>query len=304
MKKQKGNNSDEVDQEFNQWQDCMNIKDILYRIFSFFTLLQVTLIISKVCTTWRDVCLTANSWDTLDLSKLNEYFKVSPHPDDQETWSKLPFSETFWNILTTATDVGNRNLTKIIFNLHIPISDEHLIYVAKRCPNVKLLILPALSMITPEGYQRVFEIWKGLEAIVLPGCFFSMDIFEILGRNCPKLRSVKMTGFVSNEIVLALASHIPWLKAFSVKSAIIKKETLVLILESLKELEELNVCDACFFYTPLLRNESFEIDESILETFDHLKKFYYFLINSLNLVRSLNCLCPCMDLWLGTELKL
>ncbi|KAI5655533.1 hypothetical protein M9H77_32720 [Catharanthus roseus] len=275
MKKQKGSKSDEVDQEFNQWQDHMNINDILYRIFSSFTLLQVTLIISKVCKTWRDVCLTANSWDTLDLSKLNEHFKVPPHPDPQETWSKLPFSKTFWNILTTATKFGNRNLTKIIFNLHISISDEHLIYVAKRCPNVKLLVLPALSTITIEGYQRAFQIWRGLEAVVLPGCIFPIDIFEILGRNCPKLRSLKMTGFVTNEIVFALASYLPQLKAFSIKSSMIKTETLIQILKSLKELEELNMCHSCFVDIPLSRSENNVIDESILEKSTHLKMFYY-----------------------------
>lgn len=112
--------------------------DVLLRIFSTFSLLELVLNISSVCKPWRSICYSPSLWKSIDLTELDNFIQI---PVGLRVWSN---SERFWQILKHFVNLSNEHLNTMVFHLFIGIGDRHLAYTARRydiiCGTEKLIV--------------------------------------------------------------------------------------------------------------------------------------------------------------------
>ncbi|KAF2290070.1 hypothetical protein GH714_001731 [Hevea brasiliensis] len=75
----------------------------------------------------------------------------------------------------------------------LDITDEHLLYIAKRTPNLEDLVLEGTYKITEKGFADAICNWKKVQHIVLPlqtqeSCF--VQIIQAISENCSELETL------------------------------------------------------------------------------------------------------------------
>ncbi|KAL3512664.1 hypothetical protein ACH5RR_025381 [Cinchona calisaya] len=269
-----------------KWEEMQ--RDVLMRIFSTFSLMDLALTVSSVCKSWRPVCYEPSIWKSLDLTEMDKFFR---NPFIPNAWSDHKSSERFWRILKYFVNLSNGNLSTMVFHLFINIGDSHLAYTSRRTPKLKKLVLPRWSRLTEEGYFRAFKVWKGVESLVLPGCNISpYTMIKLIGKNLKNLSNLKIVfDYFDKSCATAILRFLPKLKALSLKGSVVERKAVEMILDNLNNLEELNLSH-CFIdvtrYYPQYLHIMDPIYKTITRKASRLKKFY--------VCRRYNCvMCRC-----------
>ncbi|XP_043698105.1 F-box/LRR-repeat protein At3g48880-like [Telopea speciosissima] len=263
----------EDDSSERRWEE-MEI-DILVRIFKTFNIIELTSGISRVCSTWRLACSDPMLWKTLDLGLLrSNYIKIPAAPF---VWVSDSSDKRLMRLLKVALGLSRGSLTCLIFHFHLYLKDEHLIYTAERCPRLKRLVLPAWNRITKGGICKAVRIWEDLESLTMPSIAYPPYIMEEIGKSCKNFTELKLMGSCDVLFASTLATWLPKLKVLSLRCSMLTMEALILILDSLMDLEVLNISHCLLLEVPeppapkrVLR----ELDETVIEKASRLREFY------------------------------
>lgn len=256
-----------------KWEDMGY--DILLKIFMTLDIMDLMSNISRVCNYWRLVCRDPILWGTLDFSLLKSNYITIPwqlYSRDDEPSKRL------MEILKIAFDLSRGHVTCLIFHFDMYIKDEHLIYTAERCPNLKRLILSAWSQITVDGYSKAFKMWEGLESMTIPGIIgHPSDIMEAIGKHCKNFSELKIMCPLDLDFAIAITTFLPKLRVLSLRCSILTKVALVHIINSLENLEVLNLSHCFIEYVHSLEVVSVleGLDTSVIEKASRIRKFIY-----------------------------
>lgn len=83
--------------------------------------------------------------------------------------------------------------TRLIFPAHLNLSEDHLLYTAKRLPKLRQICLPcATHMITGVGFSRAIQHWSELRELSIGPIYISeyAHITQELGINCMNLEKL------------------------------------------------------------------------------------------------------------------
>lgn len=124
-----------------RWNDLDT--DILRKIFKYFDYLhydkpedvsacQVSALVhsSAVCSAWGSVLCDPRLWNTLDLSNMKSNFIRTIQPPYIHVNSRS--DEAFSLVLKASLSLSRRNITTLIFHPQLYVSDDQLVYTARR----------------------------------------------------------------------------------------------------------------------------------------------------------------------------
>ncbi|KAJ4949959.1 hypothetical protein NE237_026791 [Protea cynaroides] len=249
--------------------------DILVRIFKTFDIIELTSGISQVCRTWRLACCDAILWKTLDLGLWrSNYIKIPAAPF---VWVSDSSDKKLMRLLKVALGLSCGAVTCLIFHFNLYLKDEHLIYTAERCPQLKRLVLPAWNRITKSAICKAVRLWEDLESMTMPSIRCYSYIMEEIGRSCKNFRELKLMGPCDAVFASTLATWLPKLKVLSLRCSTLERDALILILDSLMHLEVLNISHCLLVEVPdppAPRKILTELDETIIEKASRLREFY------------------------------
>ncbi|XP_052115780.1 F-box/LRR-repeat protein At3g48880-like [Arachis duranensis] len=256
--------------------DARNINDVLYyellvNIFMAFNVVELATV-SRVCKTWREVRSDPKLWHKLDLSVL--CYKPFNVPRMLGSWRDS--SERLTKILRgILTQSEVEHIRCFVFNYYTYLKDEHLLLVAERTPNLKMLVLPAICNFSKEAIEHAISLWVGLESITITRMINHKDIFLAIGKYCKGITSLKFTTGFKMDHARALIEHTPNLKFLNLQSIIVSFRALCCVLENLKHLEILNLCHSLIIDKPDTSNQV------VLYTFCQLQHHQWPLLHRL-----------------------
>ncbi|KAJ0106250.1 hypothetical protein Patl1_18743 [Pistacia atlantica] len=252
--------------------------DILVKIFTVLNLTDMVFGVSRVCKSWRFACRDPLLWATLNLNRLKaNSTDILP----SETCALLDNQSSWWRvmcILKNAFNLGCNNVTRLIFHYSMYINDEHLVYAAIRFPRVKHLVLPPCNQITVDGFHAAIQRWQELVSLIVPYICSPSKIMQMISANCKNFSILKVMLPFDLEFATTLFIYLPGLKVLSLRSVMVDKNALTIILKLMDGLEKLNLSHCRLIEVPrtpgpvtLFR----EMDNSIIAKASHLKEFCY-----------------------------
>ncbi|CAH1448701.1 unnamed protein product [Lactuca virosa] len=184
----------------------------------------------KVCTTWRRICKDPDIWKTIDMHK----------PVD--TWD----TDYDLEILTKqAVDLSCGELIDI--SIEYFGSDDLLDHILLRSSKLKNLCLMNCFDITGSRLSQAVKRVPQLEKLHLSYISINVEDIELIGQNCPHLKSFKLNKefrrprIENDDDALAIANNMPELRHLQVFGSKMSNDGLEAILNSCPHLESLDV---------------------------------------------------------------
>lgn len=263
---------EEVEVRVRRWEDLDH--DILVKIFQCLDIWELTRSISHVCSAWRAACCDPVLWRTLDFSMFKSNFiKI---PLDPYVYVNDHSHKALTRLLKLSLSLSRGNITSMFFHFNLYLSDDQLTYAAERCPRLRRLVMPAWNRIRRTGICKAIRFWKDLESLTMPSIANPPYFIEEVANNCRNFSELKIMGPFENFFAATLVTHLPTLKILSLRCSMIIKDALLLILDSLKGLEVLNISHCLLIEVlppPAPRRVMKELDKDILDKASRLRKF-------------------------------
>ncbi|KAI4351766.1 hypothetical protein L6164_006088 [Bauhinia variegata] len=254
-----------------RWED-MDI-DILVKIFQMLDIFELTCGIAHVCSAWRMACCDPLLWKTLDLSMLKSNFiKI---PLEPFVYVDGRSDKTLTRLLKISLSLSRGSIMTMIFHFNLYVSDDQLTYIAERSPRLRRLVLPAWNRIKKTGMCKAIRCWKDLESLTMPSIGNPPYLLEEIAMNCTNFSELKIMGPCDMYFASSLSAFLPKLKVLSLRCSVLIKDVLILILDSLKHLEVLNIshCILVEILPPPQQKRAVRIDESIRQKASRLRQF-------------------------------
>ncbi|GMJ13567.1 snc1-influencing plant E3 ligase reverse genetic screen 4 [Hibiscus trionum] len=263
---------EESDRVARRWED-LDI-DILVKIFQSFDIYQLTSGIAQVCSSWRMACCDPLLWRTLDLSMMKSNFiKI---PLEPYVYVDARSDKTLTRLLKTSLSLSQGNIMTLIFHFNLYVSDDQLTYTAERCPRLRRLVMPAWNRIKKTGICKAIRIWKDLESLTMPSIANPPYLLEEIANNCKNFSELKVMGPFDNFFAATIIMYLPNIRVLSLRCSMLVKDTLISILDELRNLEVLNISHCLLIEIPpppAPRRIMRELDQSILEKASRLREF-------------------------------
>ncbi|XP_050229534.1 F-box/LRR-repeat protein At3g48880-like [Mercurialis annua] len=212
--------------------------DILVKIFTMVSTMDLILNISRVCPLWRAACSHPSFWRTLDLARLN---CSSDYPQGLDASLDNRASLRLMQLLNSALILSGNNVTRLIFHFQMCIKDSHLTFAAERCPRLKQLVLPAWNQISENGFCAAIQKLTELESLTLPCNYFPENILQTIGVYCTKLTELKVMSPFDHDFANTLFIYLPKLKVLSLRCTMVHKDALRLAFMLFDDLKVLNI---------------------------------------------------------------
>ncbi|KAK4440210.1 putative F-box/LRR-repeat protein 23 [Sesamum alatum] len=182
----------------------------------------------KVCTYWRSLCQESSMWESIDMRIEGNIWEV---PYDLEKLCRY------------AVDRSQGQLKDI--NIEYFGSDELLLYISQRCPQLRRLRLVLCDCITSEGVAEAVQNLPLLEELHLYYTNINNEAIEAVGRCCPHLKSFKLNLHGSHIVrdlqALAVAKTMPELCHLQLLGNEMSNKGLQAILDGCPHLESLDL---------------------------------------------------------------
>ncbi|XP_023637705.1 putative F-box protein At4g11580 [Capsella rubella] len=238
-------------------------------------MMDITLGVSRVCTSWFLASHNKTLWNTVDLTKLKQvdfsYFmeykdRVRPiiffeHRVDEEVAKGLSFRSIFVNVSKFFCDYSVLHLTlmnlldkitklsrmapkNLFFHFNSYIQTEDLMFAAERMPNIEKLVLPVWCYKTKESFQFAFSRWKNLKTLIITQdyqlCTGTFD-FQAVGENCSNLTNFKFMGYLQETTAEQIALYLQNLERLSLRCSYVTTTRVLSLITGLQNLAILNL---------------------------------------------------------------
>ncbi|XP_031266198.1 F-box/LRR-repeat protein At3g48880-like [Pistacia vera] len=231
-----------------RWKDLDT--DILVKIFLCFDVFQSTSGIDHVCNSWCSACCDPLLWKTLDLSMLRSTFikiPLEPYVYVDECSDK-----TLICLLKISLSLSWGQIRTLIFHFNLYVGDEQFTYIAKRCPQLRCLVMPAWNRIKKDVICKAIHTWRSLISLTMPSIVNPPYLIEEIALNCKNFSELKVMGPFDVLFAFTIAKFLPNLKILSLRCSVIVKDALMLMLDDLANLEVLNISYCLLIEGPLL----------------------------------------------------
>ncbi|XP_020580427.1 F-box/LRR-repeat protein At3g48880-like [Phalaenopsis equestris] len=235
----------EIKSASRRWEDMET--DVLVKIFKELNMIELAPV-ALVCHAWRSACSDPLLWNTLDLGLLKSNFiqtRASPF-----IWVDDRSDRKLMKALRIAMSLSRGAVSCLIFHFNLYMKDEHLGYIAERCPNLKRLVMPAWNRITKDGIRHAVRMWERLESLTMPSIAHPSYIMEEIRRSCKNFSHLKIMGTFDVDFAFSIATNLPNLRVLSLRCSILIREALLFILDCMDHLETLNISHCLLLDTP------------------------------------------------------
>ncbi|ESQ31921.1 hypothetical protein EUTSA_v10005421mg [Eutrema salsugineum] len=252
--------------------------DILVRIFkNYFTFLELTCVLAHVCRRWRAACCDLTFWNTLDLSHMRSSFiKI---PQEPYVYVESRSDKQLTRTLKLSMSLSKRNTRTLIFNYNLLPTADMGLYTAKRCPDLRRLVLPGwYRLMKNKGLFNAIRFCKNLESLTMPSIPHPNFVFSSIAKNCKNFRELKEMGPIELLFAQNLVQILPNIKVLSLRCNSIDRDALIKILDELKSLEVLNISHSYLVVQKLEKNKKKlnivkEVDDEIMDKASKLRQF-------------------------------
>ncbi|CAJ2655367.1 unnamed protein product [Trifolium pratense] len=189
-----------------------------------------------------------DQWETLDFSMLkSDFIKTKSEP---YVWVNSRCDNFLYKLLFVALNLSQGNIKTLLFHYNLFLSNDQFSCIARRCPLVRRIVFVSWNRIKKVEIRKAIRGWNDLESMTMPPLKDPTYVFQEISKNCKNFRELKVMGRLDKRFALSLVTYLPNLKVLSVRCSVLVKEALILVLESLKYLEVLNVSHS-YFVVPI-----------------------------------------------------
>ncbi|XP_071698652.1 F-box protein SKIP19-like [Rutidosis leptorrhynchoides] len=183
-----------------------------------------------VCTNWRRICKDPSMWKVINMNEI---------VDD---WG---MDEERLNLTKQAVYRSSGELIDI--NLEFFCTDELLDFITQSSSKLKCLCLSNCYNITSSGLSNAVKRLPQLEKLHLYYTYIYVEDIEVIGQNCPQLKSFKLNKEFSRPHIecdgdaFAIANSMPELRHLQLFGNKMTNEGLQAILHGCPHLESLDI---------------------------------------------------------------
>ncbi|XP_020255123.1 F-box/LRR-repeat protein At3g48880-like [Asparagus officinalis] len=240
-----------MEEEWRKWED-LEI-DCLSNIFRRLALEELILDVSFVCKSWYKASLDPLCWQILNFEKLDFSPESRFAKKFKGKYAILNFSFAGFMNLVVGRSCGLA--TELRFPLD-GVSIQDLVSAANKCPKLKVLALPNMTLENELQIPQLVAKYKDLEHLemdVKPSCF--SELAAEISNNCKNFRGLKMSGSIQKSDASAIVGFMPKIKYLDLSRSYLPKKEFMVIMKGCREIERLSV-NFCV---------GFQVDKDVLE---------------------------------------
>ncbi|THU65790.1 hypothetical protein C4D60_Mb05t07360 [Musa balbisiana] len=236
--------------------------DCLVAVFRRLGLDDLSVAVPFVCKSWLRASMDPGCWKVLNFHHL-----------DFLPWSSFARrfmarhalrSFSFSGFMKVAVARSHGSAVELRFPPVFGASLQDLVYASIKCPRLRILSLPDLTLADEAHIPEMVGKWKDLERLEMgtkPSTFSTM-VSEI-SRNCDNFTALRVSGSIEKEDAWAVVNSLPELKHLELCKSYLTKAELMVIMNGCRKLERLSVRNCL----------GFEADEEVLRTGSGIKAF-------------------------------
>lgn len=200
------------------------------------------------------------SWESLPLELLTDIFSRVEFEDlilgpslacrswhraslDPFLWRNLDLRESFWlhELLDLAVSRSGDMVQSIYFPLLYCVYDADLVFVAKRCRNLKFVYLCTAYKISAKAFCEAISQWKQLGGMEVDVRCLKPAILRQISSTCKNFNHLGAIGVLSLEVAQDIVCWLPNLRSINLSNTNCQKTALITILNGCKYLEVLDI---------------------------------------------------------------
>ncbi|KAL7590954.1 putative F-box/LRR-repeat protein 23 [Lactuca sativa] len=185
----------------------------------------------QVCRTWRRICKDPAMWKVIDINKWQ---------DGCDKNYKIEM------LTKQAVDLSCGELIDISIGGFC--TDDLLDYIVLRSRKLKRLDLWSCDHIGDSGFSWAIKKLSQLEELEFSYIFISVEDIEVIGQNCPQLKSFKVFDVIYtrpyieyDDLAVAIANNMPGLRHLQIYGHEMTNDGLKAILNGCPLLQSLDV---------------------------------------------------------------
>ncbi|XP_024986414.1 F-box/LRR-repeat protein At3g48880-like isoform X1 [Cynara cardunculus var. scolymus] len=229
-----------------------------------------------VCKSWYNATFYPQCWQRLVFTK-------SPHLRSSKfsipilrlrkdsRFDMLPYesideaNDSLEKLVHFAIGRSHGLVTEVVFHPRLHLKEGQIMWIAQRCPSLKLLVLPShLSYVINFEVSDSICNWKGLEGLQVASLIGLKKSIININKNCRNFNHLCVyVPRLDGDVASVIASQLPDIKTLDLRFSTVERDDLVAILKGCRKLEYLDVSEC----------KGVACDNEILKLAGHIRIF-------------------------------
>ncbi|TKV92820.1 hypothetical protein SEVIR_9G185700v4 [Setaria viridis] len=212
----------------------------------------------RACSSWRAAARDPLAWRRVDLrdwAALTSGRRASS--------SRVPVHAALFGILEVAATLAEGRIEAVLLPEFA--DEDHLLFLAERCPNLHYFSLPSTCM-TYDQFCKAIGEFHSLKGMAVDESLINYDVLLHVHQCCPDFVELKVSAlYVDEEMASTICNSLPQLKKLEIPSSDMPAAAITKFLDCLEELEYLDISGY----------ETSAISSTVLEKASRLKVFLW-----------------------------
>ncbi|KAF8682035.1 hypothetical protein HU200_045495 [Digitaria exilis] len=188
----------------------------------------------RACSSWRAAARDPLAWRRVDLrdwAALTSARRASS--------SRVPVHAALSGILGVAATLAEGRIEAVLLPEFA--DEDHLLFLAERCPNLQYFSLPSTCMTYDKFCKAIGEL-HSLKGMAVDETLINYDVLLHVHQCCPNFVELKVSAlYVDEELASVICTSLPQLKKLEIPSSDMPAAVIIKFLDCLEELEYLDI---------------------------------------------------------------
>ncbi|XP_062211674.1 F-box/LRR-repeat protein At3g48880-like [Phragmites australis] len=217
----------------------------------------------RACSSWRAAARDPLAWRRVDLRDWAALTSCRREEGPGPSSRRLPVHAALAGILEVAATLSDGRIETVLLPEFA--DEEHLLFLAERCPNLHYFSLPSTCM-TYDQFCKAIGGLHSLKGMAVDESLINYDALHHVHQCCPDFVELKVSAlYVDEEMASVICNSLPHLKKLEIPSSDTSSAAIIKFLDYLEELEYLDISGY----------EISAISSAVLEKASRLKVFLW-----------------------------
>ncbi|KAJ1294764.1 hypothetical protein BS78_01G171500 [Paspalum vaginatum] len=218
---------------------------------------------SRACSSWRAAARDPLPWRRVDLRDWAALTSARRAAGPGPSRTRVPVHAALAGILEIAATLAEGRIEAVLLPEFA--DEDHLLFLAERCPNLHYFSLPSTCMTYDQFCKAIGEL-RSLKGMAVDESLINYDVLLHVNQCCPEFVELKVSAlYVDEEMASVICNSLPQLKKLEIPRSDMSSAAIIKFLDCLEELEYLDISGY----------ETSAISSTVLEKASRLKVFLW-----------------------------
>ncbi|KAL5218743.1 hypothetical protein ABZP36_019427 [Zizania latifolia] len=194
---------------------------------------------TRTCSAWRAAARDPLVWRRVDLRDWAALTSAGLAAGAGAAGGRIPVQAALCRVLEIAATRADGRMESLLLPEFA--DEEHLLFLAERCPNLHYFSLPATCM-TDDQFCKAISKFQSLKGMAVDESLINHDVLDHVHQCCPMFLELKVFSlYVDEEMASIICNSLPHLRKLEIPNSDMSCAAIITFLDCLEELEYLDI---------------------------------------------------------------